>query len=91
MANSEVADENNDAEKENEVATASNTSHGSHKETLNPGIDPNVCCMCFGNYEEDVLDGCGADWIDCACGRWLHVDCAEDCITDCHGNSRYCP
>ena len=42
----------------------------------------------FGSYE---LDGYGADWFDCVCGRWLHVDCAEDYITDCHGNKHYCP
>ena len=35
---------------------------------LNESIDSNVCCMCFGSYEDDVLDGYGADWIDCACG-----------------------
>ena len=58
---------------------------------LNESIDSNVCCMCFGSYEDDVLDGYGADWINCACGRWLHVDCTEDCITDCRGNKRYCP
>ena len=41
-------------------------------------IDPTVCCMCFGTYE-DVLEEAGADWISCACGRWLHEDCAEEC------------
>ena len=29
------------------------------------GIDTNVCCMCFANYEDDI-DGCGAEWIKCA-------------------------
>ena len=47
--------------------------------------------MCFVSYEDDVLDGYGADWIDCACGWRLHVDCGEDCVTDCRGNKRYCP
>ena len=32
---------------------------------LNESIDPNVCCMCFGSYEDDVMDGYGAEWIDC--------------------------
>ena len=32
-------------------------------------IDPSVCCMCFGTYE-DVLKAAGAGWISCACGRW---------------------
>ena len=43
-------------------------------------IDPNVCCMCFVRYEDVILQGSGVDWISCACGRWLHEDCAEDCV-----------
>ena len=54
-------------------------------------IDTNVCCMCFRTYDEDVLEGTGADWIACACGRWLHKHCAEDCVQDDSGNDRFCP
>ena len=54
-------------------------------------IDPNVCCMCFGTHEDDILEGAGAEWISCACGRWLHEDCGEDCITDENGQERFCP
>ena len=43
-------------------------------------IDFNVCCMCFGTYSEDVANGDGRNWIECTCGRWLHEDCAEDCL-----------
>ena len=32
--------------------------------TISEGFDPNVCCMCFGNFQDDVLDGYGADWLD---------------------------
>ena len=53
-------------------------------------IDPNVCCMCFVTYEDDVLEGARASWISCACGRWLHEDCAEDQIIDDDGNERNC-
>ena len=53
--------------------------------------DSNVCCACFGNYEDDVLDGSGAVWISCACGRWLHEDCVEECKEDDQGNDRMCP
>ncbi len=45
-------------------------------------INPDVCCMCFSTYEDDLLDGAGLDWISCACGRWLHEDCAEDRAID---------
>ena len=47
--------------------------------------------MCFESYENDVLERNGAEWIDCACGRWLHLDCAEDCVEDSFGKQRYCP
>ena len=35
------------------------------------------CCMCFGTYEEDIMEGAGTEWISCACGRWLHEDCVK--------------
>ena len=57
----------------------------------NSEIDVNVCCMCFGHYDDDVLEGYGAEWMDCTCGRWLHVDCVEDCVVDRFGNNLYCP
>ena len=47
--------------------------------------------MCFTNYEDDAHDGNGTEWISCACGRWLHLDCAEDCFTDWSGMECYCP
>ena len=53
-------------------------------------IDPNKCCMCFVTYEDDVLDGAGAEWISCKCGRWLHEDCVEDVVKDSTGDERYC-
>jgi len=57
----------------------------------NEEIDPNTCCMCFVLFEEDVLDGGEAKWIPCLCGRWLHKDCAEGCVTDKSGKEHYCP
>ena len=53
-------------------------------------IDTNVCCTCNGLYEHDVIEGTGADWLACACGRWLHEDCVEDCIKDDEGKERIC-
>ena len=54
-------------------------------------IDPNVCCMCFVTFEEDTIRQTGAEWVPCACGRWLHEDCAEDIEVDSDGNERCCP
>ena len=53
-------------------------------------INVNVCCMCFAKYEDDILSGSGAEWISCSCGRWLHEECAEDCVIDINGKERLC-
>ena len=54
-------------------------------------IDSNVCCTCFGSYEDDVLEGSGAVWISCACGRCFHGDCMEEYKEGDLGNDRMCP
>ena len=47
--------------------------------------------MCFGTYEDDIMERAGAEWISCACGRWLHEDCAENRVIDSSGCERFCP
>ena len=54
-------------------------------------IDDSWCCVCFTTYEEDVLNKTGKDWVGCACGRWLHEECMEDCVLDSTGKERLCP
>ena len=61
------------------------TSVRGHETTISEVIDPNKCCMCFVNYEDDILEGAGADWIFCKCSRWLHEDYVED-IKDSDGD-----
>ena len=41
----------------------------------------------FVLYEDDQS---GKNWVACACGRWLHEECADDCIIDSDGNERLC-
>ena len=53
-------------------------------------IDENTCCMSFGSYDDDVIEQSGRDWINCACGRWLHEECAEDHGVDDNGKDRFC-
>ena len=55
----------------------------------NSDIEEELCCMCFGSYS-DVLEQSGKDWIWCACGRWLHNNCAEDHRVDQSGQDRFC-
>jgi len=56
----------------------------------NEDIDPNVCCMRFQLWHDDVLEGGGAEWVSCKCGRWMHEDCIEDVVTDNAGFQRFC-
>ena len=50
----------------------------------------NVCCVCFQLYQGDEEN---TDWIQCACGRWLHEDCidADDIVHDIQGRELFCP
>ena len=54
-------------------------------------IDENKCCVCFTLYDEDVQNKSGKEWVMCACSRWLHEECAEDCVLDSTGKERLCP
>ena len=51
-------------------------------------IDVSRCCVCFTSYEDDVKE---RDWVMCACSRWLHEECADDCVLDNTGKERLCP
>ena len=72
--------------------TTAGQSNGSSnlERSSNDSIDVNVCCMCFVHYDDDVLEGSGADWIFCKCGRWLHEDCMEDFVKDNEGIEQFC-
>ena len=72
------------------TSTAPCTSVRGHETSIGEVIDPNKCCMCFVSYEDDILEGTGADWIFCKCGRWLHEDCVEDIVKDSDGDERFC-
>ena len=91
-----TASEGTSASKRARSGDALSGKHGESTTTVmgkstNEEINENVCCMCFVTFEEDTLEGTGAEWLPCPCGRWLHEDCAEDCIVDSDGNERYCP
>ena len=62
------------------------TRKGKHVALPDTEIDTNVCCVCFGLYTEDVS---GADWIECACGHWLHEERAEECVVDAGGKESF--
>ena len=56
---------------------------------IDESIDVNRCCACFEYYADDA--GTDREWIECSCGRWLHVDCTEDVIHDANGKELLCP
>jgi len=53
--------------------------------TDNKDIDLNVRCMCLLSWHNDVLEGDGAEWAFCKCGRWMHKDYIEDVVADSDG------
>ena len=57
----------------------------------NDFIDESECCVCFTSYEEDIVNQSGKDWVACACGRWLHKDCTDECVLDSAIEERICP
>ena len=44
------------------------------------------CAFCFGLYAKD-----GKEWVECACGQWIHENCMEDLYVDVDGQERFCP
>ena len=58
---------------------------------LSSEINTDQCCVCFVEYLDDVANRSGAEWIECACGRWLHEDCAVDRALNATGKEIFCP
>ena len=76
-----------------EASSSAERAHGSNPKgkASVESIDPNICCMCFGSFEDDVCNGDGAGWVSCNCGRWLHEDCVEDYVVNESGAELFCP
>ena len=51
----------------------------------NQGFDCE-CPFCFETYCHD-----GKEWLECACGRWIHEQCMDEVILDSGGQERFCP
>ncbi len=54
-------------------------------------ISCDTCCVCFQHYNDGILLGTGAEWVQCVCERWLHEDCIVDYVIDKNGKERLCP
>lgn len=58
------------------------------KENVDDSINADLCCVCFGSYQEDV--GTGREWLQCSCSRWIHEDCVDDEDVE-EDSGRLCP
>ncbi len=45
-------------------------------------INTSQCTVCFGTYEDDVVERTSTDWLECACNRWLHEECVMNVVID---------
>ena len=53
-------------------------------------IHDNLCCVCYGSFEED--SGTGREWLKCSCERWrIHEDCIDTDDTDGSIGNKLCP
>ena len=50
-------------------------------------VHENLCCVCFGSYDEDI--GTGREWVECSCKRWLHEDTVDE--EDMDSSGKLCP
>ena len=41
--------------------------------TVDSTIFTDICCVCFGSYEDD--EDTGREWLQWSCDRWIHQDC----------------
>ena len=53
-------------------------------------VNTSECCECLQSYAEDVRLGTGAEWVECACGRWLHEDCIDSVVCATDGKEKLC-
>ena len=70
------------------VATTTRPKRNKLKENVDVSINADLCCVCFGSYQEDV--GTGREWLQCSCSRWIHEDCVDDEDVE-EDSGRLCP
>ena len=53
-------------------------------------LSSDQCCACFQAFQKEIELGAGTEWVQCACTRWLHKNCALDCIEDSSDKEKLC-
>ena len=73
-----------------ETSQASTSKETDHTEERIMEEEDAICCECNISYEDDVRSGCGEEWIQCACDRWIHANCIDEVIIGADGSERIC-
>lgn len=80
--------------KKRKAATENGESSGCSKksriedrEDLDAAVYSDLCCVCFGTYEEGT--GTNRQWLQCKCERWIHEDCID--YADSSPDGALCP
>ena len=68
-------------------ATASTSTASTYSATA--PINTGECCECLETYEDDVRFGRGEEWVECACGRWIHEKCIDKVVIDTEGKEKF--
>ena len=72
------------------LTLTSTTSTSTSSAALSVSINTDECCECLGTYEDDMCSGLGEEWVECACGRWMHEKCIDQVVIDAAGKERFC-
>ena len=79
-------------EEEKAVKDGSRKGKQRARENSDEVINADRCAICFRSYDDDILEETGEDWIECACGRWVHENCVHyDIVVDTSGREIICP
>lgn len=76
------------------VATTTRPKRNKLKENVDVSINADLCCVCFGSYQEDV--GTGREWLQSSCSRWIvwtmrmWKKTVEGCVPCVRIQSQYC-
>ena len=83
-----VAQEKETRRQERELKKKQKEEEQKRKAEEKVSINADLCCVCFGSYQEDV--GTGREWLQCSCSRWIHEDYVDDEDVE-EDSGRLCP
>lgn len=81
--------------KRKKIQKATPTSSGSLSSELQLQTDigssmDQTSCECVRTYGDDIQESTCAEWVKCACERWIHEECIDQVVIDSEGKERFC-